>query len=201
VYGAPGPLPDAFGVDQNIRTPYMGNYNLNLQQQLSRKMTLQIGYVGSRATNSCVSVILTSRLRRKLPPRLRRGSTARTWQPCPGGFIRMAASPADSPVPPPFCPYYINFMESSANSIYNSLQTSLHIGNWHGLTSTLNYTWSHSLDDASDGEITFPTFQPNDALLLFGFNRGNSTLTCASDSPGISYMNSRRQGVTFQTYP
>src|SRR5271154_3786534 len=47
VYGATSPMPDAFGVDQNIRTPYLQNFNLNLQQQLTRKMVFQIGYVGS----------------------------------------------------------------------------------------------------------------------------------------------------------
>ena len=41
-------MSDRFGVDQNLRTPYMENYNLNLQQQITRKMTLQVGYVGSQ---------------------------------------------------------------------------------------------------------------------------------------------------------
>ncbi len=41
-------MSDKFGVDQHIRTPYMENYNMNLQQELSRHMVLQIGYVGSQ---------------------------------------------------------------------------------------------------------------------------------------------------------
>ena len=36
---------DAFGFDRNIKTPYMENYNLNLQQQISSKAVLQVGYV------------------------------------------------------------------------------------------------------------------------------------------------------------
>ena len=64
---------------------------------------------------------------------------------------------------------------SSANSNYNSLQTSWRIDNWHGLTSTMNYTWSHSIDDASDGEDYVPNAsQPNDSQAPIGFNRGNS---------------------------
>ena len=39
---------DVFAFDRNIKTPYMENYNLNIQQQLSSKMVLQIGYVGSQ---------------------------------------------------------------------------------------------------------------------------------------------------------
>jgi len=46
---------------------------------------------------------------------------------------------------------------------------------WHGLTSTLNYTWSHSIDTASDGL----DFVPNAAMPDNSFNprgeRANST--------------------------
>jgi hypothetical protein len=46
---------------------------------------------------------------------------------------------------------YVNQIETSAISGYNSLQSTLKIQNWHNLTSTLNYTWAHSIDTASDG--------------------------------------------------
>lgn len=59
---------------------------------------------------------------------------------------------------------YINKFESSASSNYNSLQTSLKLSNWHGLTSTMNYTWSHSIDNASDGQDYVPNAaQPDDS--------------------------------------
>ena len=38
---------DVFTVDQRIRTPYIQNYNLNIQQQLASGVVLQIGYIGS----------------------------------------------------------------------------------------------------------------------------------------------------------
>ena len=44
------PMADAFGIDPHIRTPYLQNYNLNIQQQLTRKMVLQVGYVGSHGS-------------------------------------------------------------------------------------------------------------------------------------------------------
>ncbi|MEQ1473654.1 MAG: TonB-dependent receptor, partial [Candidatus Acidiferrum sp.] len=47
VYGFASAMGDAFGVDHNIRTPYMQNFNVNFQQELTRKTVLQIGYVGS----------------------------------------------------------------------------------------------------------------------------------------------------------
>ena len=71
--------------------------------------------------------------------------------------------------------FYINYEESSANSTYNALQTSFRVNGWHGLISTLNYTWSHSIDDASDGEDFVPNAaQPNDSSAPIHFNRGNS---------------------------
>src|SRR4029453_16535686 len=51
---------------------------------------------------------------------------------------------------------YINQFESTARSRYNSLQTSLRIREWRGLTSTVNYTLSKSMDTASDGQDYVP---------------------------------------------
>src|ERR1700740_1006029 len=45
IYGAAAPIGDAFGVDPNLRTPYMENFNLNFQQQLGKRTVLQVGYV------------------------------------------------------------------------------------------------------------------------------------------------------------
>src|SRR5215471_11033849 len=49
VFGSAGPVAPfgAFGVDQNFRTPYVQNFNLNVQRQLSSSTVLQAGYVGS----------------------------------------------------------------------------------------------------------------------------------------------------------
>ena len=49
VFNPPGTTAtgNIFAVNPNIRTPYMENYNLNVQQQLASKVVLQVGYVGS----------------------------------------------------------------------------------------------------------------------------------------------------------
>ena len=39
---------DIFTVDRHIHTPYMENYNVNLQQALTNKAVLQVAYVGSQ---------------------------------------------------------------------------------------------------------------------------------------------------------
>jgi len=40
-------------------------------------------------------------------------------------------------------------LNSAGTSNYNSLQTTFRLRTWHGLTSTLGYTWSHALDDVT----------------------------------------------------
>ena len=162
VYGGALPMSDAFGVDKNIRTPYMENYNLNVQQQLSRKMVLQVGYVGSQGHK-------LFRFRDINQPTL--AQIQQFDNPLNGGD-QCYCVPRFFPNSPY---YYINYQETSANSLYNSLQTSWRIDNWHGLTSSVNYTWSHSIDDASDGEDYVPNAaQPDNSQGLIKYNRGNS---------------------------
>jgi hypothetical protein len=160
VYGSASLMSDRFGVDQHIRSPYLENYNLNFQQELTRHMVVQIGYVGSQGHK-------LFRFRDLNQPSQAQITAADLGCNCindgsvPGRYTTAGT--------------YFNYEESSANSIYNSLQTSFRVNGWHGLTSTLNYTWSHSIDDASDGEDFVPNAaQPNDSTAPIRFNRGNS---------------------------
>src|SRR5262249_13693113 len=50
VYTNYGPEGDFFSVDPHMRTPYIQNFNLNVQQQLGSRAVLQVGYVGSKGT-------------------------------------------------------------------------------------------------------------------------------------------------------
>ena len=159
-----GQMGDAFGVDQGLRTPYMENYNLNLQQQLSKTMSLQVGYVGSQGHK-------LFRFRDINQPTQSQISQF-DYTTDGGGGDACYCVPRYFPGSPY---YYINYFEGSANSIYNSLQVSYQINNWHGLTSTFNYNWSHSLDDASDGEDYVPNAaQPDNSQTTIKYNRGNS---------------------------
>jgi Carboxypeptidase regulatory-like domain/TonB-dependent Receptor Plug Domain/TonB dependent receptor len=165
VYGSPSPMGDAFGVDPHIRTPYMQNFNLNFQQELTRKIVFQIGYVGSNGHK-------LFRFRDINQPSQAQIDAADLACTCINDFSvlrRLSGAPGFSPF------FYINYQESSANSNYNAMQTSLRVTDWHGFTSTVNYTWSHSIDDASDGEDYVPNAsQPNDSTAPIGSNRGNS---------------------------
>jgi len=153
---------DTFGFNRNIKTPYMENYNLNIQQQITSKAVIQAGYVGSQG----------HRLWRFFD--LSQPSNAQVWasdcagqpvtypSPCPGGSI--------NPVPRNYIPgnpygtTYLLQENSTGQSNYNALQLSLRINGWHGVTSIVNYVWSRSMDNSSDGEDFEPNAaQPNDS--------------------------------------
>jgi hypothetical protein len=149
-------MPDAFGVDPHIRTPYMQNYNLNFQQQIGKKTVFQLGYVGSNGHKLL-------RFRDINQPTQTQIDAADLACNC---ITSIRALPSSL--------FYIYWMESGGNSTYNSMQASLRVNDWHGLSSTLNYNWSHSIDDSSDGDdFVQNAAQPTDSTRP-ETNRGNS---------------------------
>jgi hypothetical protein len=123
---------DVFAVDPNLRTPYVQNFNLNIQRELFSNGVLEVGYVGSHGTK-------LFRYR----------------------DINQPANPSVSSARPfdngPFAPsggtfFYVNQLETTALSNYNALQTSFSVRDRKGFSGQVNYTWSHSIDNASDGQ-------------------------------------------------
>jgi Carboxypeptidase regulatory-like domain/TonB dependent receptor len=143
---------DVFSFDRHIRTPYMENYNLNIQQQFGNKTVLQVGYVGSQGhslfrfrdiSQPSQAEITNSDL-----------TSGISSYDVPRRFINNN----------PYGAFYILQEESTSHSNYNALQATLRTTGWHGVTSILNYSWSRSMDDASDGEDFEPNAaQPNDS--------------------------------------
>lgn len=130
VFGSAGPVPPygAFGIDQNFRTPYVQNFNLNIQHQLSSSTMLQAGYVGS--------------LGRKLAVLRDINQPINGVRPFATQYPTLAT---------------IDSVFSSANSNYSSLQTQLRQSLWKGLAATFNYTYGHAIDNTSDVRNTVPT--------------------------------------------
>jgi hypothetical protein len=162
VYAASSPLDNFFGASPNLRTPYVQNFNLNLQQQITGMIVLQVGYVGALGTK-------LFRFRDINQPSQATITASDLACDCIEGFD------AGSNVPRPYGNFfYINQEESTANSNYHALQTSLRISSWHGLSSQTNFVWSHSIDNASDSEDFIPNAaQPNNSLAP-QLERGNS---------------------------
>jgi hypothetical protein len=149
LYGTPGCTIecDIFSFDRNIKTPYMENYNFNIQHQFSSKVSLQVGYVGSQGhrlfrffdINQPSQATITACDLGQLP-------VSTGCKPGINDFtvVRNYGFPAGA--------VYIFQENSTGQSNYHSLQTSFRVANYRGFTSVVNYVWSKSLDNSSDGE-------------------------------------------------
>jgi len=142
-----------FTVDQKLVTPRYGSYNLNVESQVSSKVALQVGYVGSQGRHLFRFRDLNqfNNVAGSLD-NCGNGQTISYGEQCfptysTGSYVNIPL-------------YYVNQIETSAMSNYNSLQAALKVQKWRGVTSTLNYTWAHSIDTASDGL----DFVPNAAM-------------------------------------
>jgi len=181
-------------------TPYVYNLSMNVQQELTANTVLQVGYVGtfgrklqrivdlgqpSQAAitafdNSCVDFSLGISNPTGIPisnclvgnsvPR-NFNNIGNLFPQLPGQNNFAANLSALAPQPP----VYLQQLQTSARSSYHSLQVQLTQRNWHRLTQQIVYTWSHSLDDASDGQDFVPHVgQPNDSTNPHASNYGPS---------------------------
>ena len=130
----PFALPDsALAIQRDLRTAYMQHWNLNVQRQLGSSRVLEVAYVGSKGTK-----LLSAR-------------DINQGQPNALGFTLRPVPQFDD----------INILESRANSNYHSLQTRFQQRLSRGLSLLASYTWSKSIDDASNfftsaGDPNFP---------------------------------------------
>jgi hypothetical protein len=117
----------AFGISRDFRTPYVQNFNLNIQQTLANNVLLQVGYVGSRGTKLS--------LLQSINPLVGGRRLLADQFPTLGG---------------------INMLNSIGNSNYNSLQTQLRVTRVKNVTLTANYTWARAMDNGTDVRTTLP---------------------------------------------
>lgn len=130
-----------FSVNQDFRSAYVQNYNLNGQYQLGQSTVLQVGYVGSLSRK-----LLIVRDINQLPTSAAGAATVKANQQ----GLR---------------PYYaqyptfgtINQVESVGNSAYNGFTASLRTSNWHGIISQFSYTGGHAEDTLSSVRGRNPT--------------------------------------------
>jgi hypothetical protein len=122
-----------FSVSQKFRTPYNYNYSLNIEKSLSNTVLLTLGYVGSQGRRLLTMAEINQ-------PSLGDPDTAQQRRP----FSQF----------PNFG--IINQIEGNGTSNYNSLQTTLKIRGWHGLTSQFAYTLAHALDDMTNYRGALP---------------------------------------------
>jgi hypothetical protein len=154
---------DVFSVNQNFRTPYFFNYNLNVQKSFGNGMAVwQIGYVGSEGRKLSVMLDIN-----QIPGTHNDGFLAQ--YPNFGG---------------------INQLNSIGTSNYNALQSTLRLRSWHGLSSSFAYTWAHALDEITAYRGALP-YDSHNLKAEYGNGdfdtRHNFSATLTWDIPGSEH--------------
>jgi hypothetical protein len=151
--------------------PYMGgrapeyiNWSFGIQRQLTNNLALTASYVGSEGHFLQLDNYSARGLYSNLldPKYLSLGSTLGTqatasnsWTAicsannltCPGASnFTLSKSLSDLLKPHPFHST-TDAYGYVGNANYHALQTVLNLRNWHGLTGSVNYSWSRSIDD------------------------------------------------------
>ena len=155
---------NVYSVNQNFRTPYFYNFNVQVEKALGSAAVLQVGYVGSEARKLSVFLNLN-----QLQP-------GQTMPPLAGQYPNIGSALQ---------------LNSIGTSNYNSLQTTLKVRSWHGVTSQFAYTWAHALDEMTEYRGQIPLFSFNSIKQEYGNSdfdtRNNFTAFATYDVPGSSW--------------
>ncbi len=192
---------DTSSIDPKYTVPYIYNWNLNVQRQLTNTTILQIGYVGSVGHK-----LATAHEGDPITPAGHASCMANPSCVANINFLH-ATNPELFVQPTVFqgYPAYLSMGELSttAGSNYNALQVSINKNLSHGLYATLAYTYSHALDNASGLESSgfngpgtnfFPGFthlsygsSDYDARhrLVAGYDYGVPLLTSMNNQPVV----------------
>ncbi len=124
------------GISPRLSDPYIQQYDLNVQTELTRNLLLEIGYVGAKSTHipGCVEfnqALLAS------PENPVNGETTNSIENLVQRLPYTGIAPGSYTC------------KTSFDSRYNSLQTSLTQRLSHGLQFLAGYTWSKNLDTLS----------------------------------------------------
>ncbi len=129
--------------DRDIRTPYLQQFNLGLQYQLSGSLLLEAGWVGTHGLNLFRQVGINQ---------ARLASAQNPITNDVTGAVITTNTAANAVLRAPYSGVSQNGFfqnQSTAQSVYHSLQTSLTKRFSHGVQFLASYTWAKSIDNAS----------------------------------------------------
>ncbi len=142
--------PNANGIVGMIHSPEWQEYNLSLQQELNRTTVLIVNYVGNRGTRISYFTAWPN-----------------AWDGTGGIFNGVVPITFTNPTGFALANDYGTVTEyrSGAVSNYNGLTFSLRkqFSNW--VSAHLNYTWSHNIDETSNGGLFQYGFEGNNTIL------------------------------------
>jgi hypothetical protein len=136
-------------VAPDFHEPYTQNWSLGVQHELTSKLVLEVRYVGNHVVGNFQTVNANPSLA---------GLIANGFS----SFIPSGVTPCATAGTPGFASARescdntnVRNRLNSAWSKYNGLQSELRIRNWHGLTSGFAFSWSKTMDNASEIFSTF----------------------------------------------
>ncbi|HEY1679115.1 MAG TPA: TonB-dependent receptor [Candidatus Sulfotelmatobacter sp.] len=163
-------------VPQNFRNPYTEQWNIGIQHSFTPRVVGEVRYVGNHAVgqfqesngNPALQPLIDAGFSNLIPA----GLTPCTTPGAPGSFFGNANC------------NFINVIQyaNTAQSNYNGLQSELRIANWHGLTATGSYTYSKTIDNASE---------------VFSTLGGGNTLAYAQDPFNTGGPERANSGIDF----
>jgi Carboxypeptidase regulatory-like domain/TonB dependent receptor/TonB-dependent Receptor Plug Domain len=148
----------AYNVEQFAHRSYVMEWNLNVQREVVRNLTLMVGYVGSRGVHEPFRVddadivLPTKTSAGYLYPQVDGsgnqclGSTATIS--CPANVLDSSGNP----IPPSRINEgfgSIGFVHYEGNSFYNALETAVQKTMSHGVQFQTSFTWGKSIDTGS----------------------------------------------------
>jgi hypothetical protein len=144
-----------FAVDQKLKTPYVLNWNLNIQQQITPSSVLQVAYVANHGVRLYSTIDMN-----QVDPAVDDGSEqlGRPFvQNCP-------VSEGGAGLGGPCFPYlgFVNYLGNKSTSTYHSLQVTFTKRYSKGLYLLAGYTYGHAIDTA--GNTSNLGFAPQNSL-------------------------------------
>lgn len=153
-----GILPNFSSVANNINNPLYYEWNFQVQQSIGTNTVLSVNYVGNHGTNIFVA------------------DTGMNSYCAVCGTAGHVASFGDLPNAAPDARFFgVRQYKSAGISNYNGMTLSVTRRFSHGLQGTFNYTYSHSLDDVSNG-----------GLLPYSTQTGGDSITQQMDPYNLS---------------
>jgi Carboxypeptidase regulatory-like domain len=127
-----------------VKVPMYEEWNLMLQQGIGNNTSLSLNYVGNHGYHETVQ---NEAVNGYCPP-----------SECPTGFVGLPSAPID----PRF--NSVNQIQSAAVSNYNGLSASVQHNFTAGLQLQGSFTWSHALDEISNGGFNPFNFGTNESI-------------------------------------
>ena len=133
-------IDDSNYVSTNYHNPYTQTYTLAVEYQVANSAVVTARYVGAHTVGNFQSIDAN--------PFLLPVATDFPNYTDPASLCQDITQPGFGR---PDCTYSNRLIVNNGGwSIYNGLQTNLTTRNYHGLTTTVSYTWSRTLDNASE---------------------------------------------------